>query len=200
MDSGLLDTALTAAGAVSLVFIGGWENARRARKTQERQDAADARAALEAQADELMAAVLALRVEGDAHDHLMGGWKARSLVVLRMATLGATAYGRTGRSDYPALMAGLGEAAAAVYRWNEHWTRSAAGLTSHLNRFGAATLPLLRHQDQSLAQATSELHTAISRHYADTGRTDRAIEDFQEALRAALEPPTPARRLRITRR
>ncbi|MFB7609950.1 hypothetical protein [Streptomyces gardneri] len=53
-----------------LLFLGAWETARRNRHTEARKDAAADRAALESQADELVAAVLALRIAGDTHDHV----------------------------------------------------------------------------------------------------------------------------------
>lgn len=68
VNSELLNTAAGAVGAVALLFLGGWENGQRIRKAEARKDAAADRAALEAQADELVAAVLALKVAGNTHD------------------------------------------------------------------------------------------------------------------------------------
>ncbi|MEU0061707.1 hypothetical protein, partial [Streptomyces sp. NPDC006334] len=91
VNSELLTTAASAAGAVALVFIGGSDNARRTRKTEARKDAEADRAALEAQADELVAAVLALKVAGHMHDQFFAGWRAKGRLVLNWLNQGTTA-------------------------------------------------------------------------------------------------------------
>ncbi|MFE0229900.1 hypothetical protein ACFWZS_22565 [[Kitasatospora] papulosa] len=93
MDSALLTTGITVVTTIALLFIGAWETARRNRQAEARKDAAADRAALEAQATELVAAVFALRVAGDTHDHVWGGWGARGRVALRALVHGGIAYG-----------------------------------------------------------------------------------------------------------
>ncbi|MGW6942767.1 hypothetical protein ACWGF3_27725 [Streptomyces xanthophaeus] len=98
MDTALLGTGVTVVSTVVLLFLGAWETARRNRQAEARKDAAAERAALQAQADELVAAVLALRVAGNTHDHIWGGWAARGWVALRALAHGSIAYGLAGRT------------------------------------------------------------------------------------------------------
>ncbi|MEW2432901.1 hypothetical protein AB0952_01710 [Streptomyces caniferus] len=200
MDSELLNTAASAAGAVALVFIGGWENGRRTRKAEARKDAAADRAAIEGQANELVAAVLALKVAGNMHDHLLGGWGARGRVGLRALTQGGAAAllsGRTGASALPAL---LEEAGRVVGRWECDSAKSAAELAAPLSRLGVAVAPFLRRGEPGLAAAADAVFTAAVESHGDGDRMARALEDFHAALRPALVPRDPASRWRALRR
>jgi hypothetical protein len=199
MNSDLLNTAVGVVTAVALLFLGGWENYRRTRQAEARKDAAENRAVLETQADELVAAVLAVRVAGNAHDHLLGGWKARAMVALRAAIQGGAAYAQSGQRGVPAFMAGYGDAASVIGLWDQESARSAAGLTAPLSRLGAAVSPLLRRPEPDLAAAAQALFTAVVDHYKDADRTAQALESFHQALQAALDPPAPPRRGGILR-
>lgn len=192
MDSALLNTGITVVSTVVLLFLGAWETARRNRHTEARKDAAAERAALDAQADELVAAVLALRIAGDTHDHLWGGWGARGRVALRALAHGSIAYGLAGRTGAPALLVASGEAARTVYSWDQESGVSAAALAAPLARLGTAVAPLLRRED--LGPAAAELYEAAVKHHGDDDRMAAALRDFHEALRQVLEPPAPTRR------
>ncbi|MFI1568978.1 hypothetical protein ACH4ZX_39215 [Streptomyces sp. NPDC020490] len=192
MDSELLNTALTAAGAVALVFIGGWENGRRTRKAEERKDAAADRAALEAQANELVAAVLALKIAGNTHDHLFAGWRATGRLVLNVLSQGMTAMALTDRVGAARGMAFFGVGDRLVDRWERDVTASAAGLAAPMSRLGTAVAPLLRREEPGLAAAADAVFTAAMEGHGDDDRMVRALEDFHAALRPALMPPTPA--------
>ncbi|WP_329167540.1 hypothetical protein OHB49_45355 (plasmid) [Streptomyces sp. NBC_01717] len=198
MDSALLTTGITVVTTVALVFIGAWETARRNRQAEARKDAAAERASLEAQAIELVAAVLALRVAGDTHDHVWGGWGARGRVALRALVHGGIAYGLAGRTGGPALFAASGEAARAVFSWDQESGVSAGALAVPLARLGTAMAPLLLRED--LAPAADGVLTAAVRHHGDNERMDAALRDFREALRQAVEPPAPVSRSRWTLR
>lgn len=199
MDSALLNTALSAGGAVALLFLGGWESDRRTRRAEARKQAEADRAALEAQADELVAAVLAVRIAGNAHDHLLGGWRARLNVAVRAALQGGVAYGRASQRGFPAAMAAYGDAASVIAQWDRESAASAAGLTAPLSRLGAAVPPLLRRREPGLAAAAQELLTAVTENYADAERTDRALAAFHQAVQSALEPPAARRSRRAIR-
>lgn len=142
MDISLLTTGITVAGTVAVLHLGSLETARRARHAETRKDAAAESAALAAQADELVAAVLALQIAGDTHDHVWGGWAARGRVALRALTHGAVAYGQSGRTGGPAVFAAAGEAARTVYSWDHETGLSAAALAAPLARLGTAVAPL----------------------------------------------------------
>ncbi|MFH9829377.1 hypothetical protein [Streptomyces bobili] len=194
MDDALLSAVASAGAAAVLLFLGAWENDRRTRRTEARKEAAGERAALEAQANELVAAVLAVKVAGNAHDHLFGSWKAKAAVCLRAAVRGGAVYARSGQRGFPAVMAGYGEAAIVIGQWDEGSAVSAAGLAAPLGRLGAAVAPLMGRQEPGLASAAEEVFTAIGENYADEDRITRALAAFHEALRPALEPPVPPRR------
>lgn len=192
MDTALITTGITVVSTVVLLFLGAWETARRNRQTEARKDAAAERAALEAQADELMAAVLALRVAGDTHDHVWGGWGARGRAALRALVHGSIAYGLAGRTGAPALFAASSEAARTVYSWDHESGVSAAALAAPLARLGTAVAPLLRRED--LGPVADAVYTAAVKHHGDDDRMAAALGDFHEALRSVLEPPAPPRR------
>lgn len=195
MDSALLNTAATAAGSAFLVFLGGWDVDRRTRRAEARRAAAEDRAALEAEADAFVTAVLAVRVQGNAHDHLWGGWRARSVVVLHALAQGGAAYaaGHGRRTTSAGLMAGYGAASEVIGRWDRESAVSAVRLTVPLDRLGAALAPLLR-RPEPLAGAAREVFTAVVDHYQDTVRSERALAAFHQALAALPAPAAPRRR------
>ncbi|MFJ4368032.1 hypothetical protein ACIP4S_28300 [Streptomyces chartreusis] len=160
MNDALLDALPGAVGAVVLLFLGAWENDRRTQRTEARKEVAADRAALEAQADELVAAVLAVKAAGNAHDHLWGSWKAKAAVGLRAAVRGGAAYARSGQRGFPAVMAGYGDAATVIGQWDQGSAVSAAGLAAPLGRLGAAVAPLMRRQEPGPAAAAEEWCTA----------------------------------------
>lgn len=199
MDISLLTTGITVTGTVAVLYLGSLETARRTRHAEARKDSAAERAALEAQADELVAAVLALQIAGDTHDHVWGGWAARGRVALRALTHGAVAYGQSGRTGRPAAFAAAGEAARTIYGWDHESGLSAAALAAPLARLGTAVAPLLRNE--ALSPAATDLYEAVVQHSGDHDRTGAAMRAFHAALRSALEPPAPTpRRRRFLRR
>lgn len=189
----LLDALPGAAGAVVLLFLGAWENERRTRRTEARKDAAAAQAALETQANEFVAAVLAMKVAGNAHDHLWGGWKAKGRVILRALVEGGAAYAGSPQRGSPAVMAANQVMATVVGQWDQGSAASAAELAAPLGRLGEAVAPLMKRQEPGLAAAAEEVFTAICESYADEERITRALARFHEALHPALEPPAPTR-------
>ncbi|MFF8954067.1 hypothetical protein ACF09I_35520 [Streptomyces sp. NPDC014940] len=200
MDSELLKTALSAAGAVALVFIGGWESSRRTRRAEERKDAAADRAALEAQANELVAAVLALKVAGNMHDQLYAGGGAKARLFLgALSKGGAAVMGAPGgmASGLPVLFK---EMWRIVDRWEQDTAVSAAGLTAPLSRLGAAVAPLMWRGEPGLADAANAVFTVAVDNHGDDERMTQAMDAFQAALRPALALPTPARRRWALRR
>ncbi|MGA4950943.1 hypothetical protein [Streptomyces lydicamycinicus] len=189
----LLDALPGAASAVVLLFLGAWENERRTQRTEARKDAAADRAALEAQANEFVAAVLAVKVAGNAHDHIWGGWKARGRAILRALVEGGAAYAGSPQRGSPAVMAANQVMATVIGQWDQGSAASAAELAAPLGRLGEAVAPLMKRQEPGLAAAVEEVFTAICESYADEERITQALAQFHEALRPALEPPAPTR-------
>ncbi|MEW2433283.1 hypothetical protein AB0952_03720 [Streptomyces caniferus] len=105
MNDALLNAVPGAAGAVILLFLGAWENDRRTRRTEARKEAAADRAALEAQANDFVAAVLAVQVAGNAHDHLYAGWRAKATLIVQALVWGGAAYTGSPQRGVPAAMA-----------------------------------------------------------------------------------------------
>lgn len=197
--SELLTMAGSAAVGVVLVLIGGWDNGRRTRKTEARKDAAADRAALEAQADELVAAVLALKVAGGMHDRLFAGWGARGRLALDWLQRGTLAAALADRGGVAKSLAFVGAADRVVDRWDRDTKASEAGLAAPLSRLGAAVAPLLRREEPGLADAADEVFTAAVESHGDDDRMTRALEAFHAALRPALEPPPVRRRWALRR-
>lgn len=192
MDSELLSGAASIAGAVALVFIGGWENARRTRKAEARKAAEADRAALESQANEFVAAVLALRTAGTVHDRLLGGPDAKiRTALIAMMQGGLAAALNMGRGGEP-LSAVAVEAWRVFAHWNRANSQSVAGLAAPLSRLGVAVAPLLRREEPELRAAVDAVYTAAMENH-DEERMLSALESFQTALSAVLEPPAPAR-------
>ncbi|QIY54319.1 hypothetical protein HEP86_07155 [Streptomyces sp. RPA4-5] len=194
MNDALLNAVPGAAGAVVLLFLGAWENDRRTRRTEARKEAAADRAALEAQANEFVAAVLAVKVAGNAHDHLYGGWRARATLIMRVVAGVGAAYIGSPQRGLPAVMAASQAVHTATDQWDQDSAASAATLAAPLGRLGTAVTPLMRRQEPGLAAAADEVFTAISESYADEDRIPQALTAFHEALRPALEPPAPPQR------
>ncbi|MFF3208673.1 MULTISPECIES: hypothetical protein [unclassified Streptomyces] len=196
MDSALWAALIGAAVTVIVWMLSARDAAQRTLAAEDRQQARAGREALEAQADELVAAVLAVQVAGAAHDHLYGSWKARVPAALSTVGALAAAYLRNQNREptAAALVSGHGEAAASLAQWNRDSALSAAGLTVPLTRLGVAVPPLLRRTEPGIAEAAGKLLEAATKHYTDTARIDRALEAFMEAVRPALAPPAPPRR------
>lgn len=204
VNSELLTTmatsAVSAVVAVALVFIGSWEGGRRARQAEARKDAAADRAALDAQANELVAAVLALKVAGSMRDHLVSGWGARARLGVRALTQGGAAAlvsGRPGAAALPAFLEGAGR---VVESWDRESVASAAGLAAPLTRLTAAVAPFLRNEHPGLAEAADEVFKAATESHGDEARMARALEAFHAAVRPALASPPAPRRRRLRRR
>ncbi|MFJ3820535.1 hypothetical protein [Streptomyces nodosus] len=199
MNSELLNTAATAAGAVALVFIGGWENGRRTRKAEERKEAA-AHATLEAQADELVTAVLVLKVAGNMHDQLFAGEGAKGrLFVAALSKGSSAALGHRGGVT-SGLPAAFREAWRVVDRWEQDTAASAAGLAAPLSRLGAAVAPLMRRAEPGIAAGAEAVFKAAVESHGDDDRMAQALETFHAALRPALATPVTAGRRRVLRR
>ncbi|GAA2704808.1 hypothetical protein GCM10010310_79180 [Streptomyces violaceolatus] len=200
VNSELLTTAATSAGTLALLFIGAWENDRRTRRAEARKDAAADRAALEAQANELVAAVLALKVAGGMHDQLFAGWRARSRLVLDWVGQGMMAAALTDRAGAVRGLTFFGAADRVLDRWDRETKASTAGLAAPLSRLGAAVVPLLRREEPGLADAADGVFTAAVESHGDDDRMTRALEAFHAALRPALQPPpAPLRRWPLRR-
>lgn len=196
MDGDLLSTTVTFFSGAALAFLASVANDWQARRTEARKQRSDDRTELQAQADELLAAVLALKVAGNVHDHLTGGWRTRLVVGIHAGTRAAAGWSRSGRG-LPGFLTGYGDASEVISRWDRDNAASAAGLAVPLIRLSTAVAPLLRRPEPELATAAEGVYEAVIAQ--DDGRTERALAAFREALLPALDPP-PARRQLSRRR
>ncbi|MGJ5898317.1 hypothetical protein ACSCBZ_41210 [Streptomyces niveiscabiei] len=200
----LLGAMFGAVVSVMLVFLTSWDGDRRKRREEERKAVADDRAALEAALDEFVAAVLAVEVEGNAHDYLWGGWRAKSVVAFHALVQGGAAYYGSGAAGFgrkgmtASLMAAYGAASDVIRRWDSESTVSAVRLAAPLARLGASLPPLLRRSEPGIAEAAQEAFNAASAH-KDTDRTDRALSALYQAF-VALPAPAVRRRRFLRRR
>ncbi|MFD7574393.1 hypothetical protein ACFV6U_28370 [Streptomyces sp. NPDC059810] len=179
--------------AAVLLFLGAWENERRTRRTEARKDAAAERAALEEQADRFVAAVLALKLEGNAHDVLWGGWRAKAAVLGTALIEGAFAYLEPSGGGAKALVAGRA-VNTVIDKWNEEGVKSAQALAGPLGRLSTAATPLLRRREPGLADSVRAVMDSITESYTDDDQITRALSSFHDTLASALEPPAPTRR------
>ncbi|MGO4635020.1 hypothetical protein AB4225_29445 [Streptomyces sp. 2RAF24] len=187
-----------AALAVVLLFLGTWESDRRTRRTEARKTAAADRAALEAQADEFVAAVMAVTTAGVVHDAMWGGWKTRAVVLIQALAQGVSAY--AGAASGKAFSAANEAAHVVISEWDRGSAKSAQELAAPLARLGSAGAPLMRRQEPGLADAANEVVVSIRENYADAERISSSLSVFREALGSALEPPAPSRRRWFRRR
>lgn len=193
MDDALLNAVPGAVAAVVLLFLGAWENDRRTQRADARKEAAEDRAKLEAQANELVVAVMALKVAGTTHDQMWGGWRAKSSVILRALMQAGAAFAGSAERGV-AMMAANQAMANVIGQWEQSSAAARAELAAPLGRLGAAITPLMRRQESGLAAAAEEVFTAVVENYADDDRISQALRAFHQALGPALEPPTTPRR------
>ncbi|MFH8395751.1 hypothetical protein [Streptomyces sp. NPDC018036] len=199
MNDDLLNAALGAAGALVVGLLTLWATERLTRRREARKQQADDRAQLQAQADELIAAVLALKVIGGVHDHLVGGWRARLTVGLHAAIRAGAGWARSA-PDASRWLAGYGEAAEVIRQWDQASAASAAGLAAPLTRLTAAVAPLLSRPERALADAAEAVFSTVVQHFGDEDRVAQELAAFREALLPALDPPpAPRRRLSLRR-
>ncbi|MFD5543879.1 hypothetical protein ACFWIJ_40300 [Streptomyces sp. NPDC127079] len=170
MSHDLVTAAFGAAGALvvalsSQVVAEGLTRRREAGA----QRAAD-RAELQAQADELYAAVLALKAAGTLHVQLMSGARARTVVLVHAAAQWLAEWARSEQNVHGAL-AGVGKASAVISQWDRQHAVSAAGLAGCApDSPEAADSPLARHPDRALAEAAGNVfETVVNRYQDDDG-------------------------------
>ncbi|MFJ9351772.1 hypothetical protein [Streptomyces sp. NPDC101237] len=199
MNHDLVTAALGAGGALVVglstqVVTEGLTRRREARA----QRAAD-QAALQAQADELYAAVLALNAAGTMHDQLMTSGRARLVIMMHAAAHWIAEVARSEPGVNRGLV-GLGKASTVISQWDREQTASAAGLTAPLTRLGAAVAPLARHPDRVLADAAVTVFETVTANYRDTERGQQALRAFRAELLRVLDPPAVSWRRRVLRR
>ncbi|MGW5658267.1 hypothetical protein [Streptomyces humi] len=196
MDHDLVTAAFGAALAlvVSLSTQGVTEGLTRRREARA-QRAAD-RAELQAQSDELFAAVIALKAAGGMNDQLAGGWRSRLTTLLHAVTQGAAVAAGPGQSARYRGLAGAGRVSEVISQWDRESAVSAAGLVAPLSRLGAAAAPLMRHPDQALADAAGNVLDTVVEHFQDHDGAGRALAAFRIELLRVMDPPAvPRRRL-----
>jgi hypothetical protein len=198
MNHDLVTAALGAAAAlvVSLSSQVVTEGLTRRREIRAQQ-AAD-RAELQAQADELLAAVLALTAAGGMNDQLMGGLRPRLTTLLHALTQGAAVAAQSGQAFHRGL-AGVGRASEVISQWDRESAASAAGLVAPLSRLGAAAAPLMRHPDQALTEAAGNVLNTVVANFQDHDEVGQALATFRAELLRVLDAPVPRRRLSLRR-
>ncbi|WP_405987747.1 hypothetical protein [Streptomyces sp. NBC_00986] len=192
MNGDLINTLLTLASGAALLGLGAVANDWQTRRTEARKQRMDDRTELQAQADELIAAVLDLKVTGGLHDQLTGSRRTRLTVGMHALVQGLAEWSRSGRGRL-GLLTGYGNASKVIRQWDRDHTASAAGLAGPLIRLGAAAAPLMSRQERDLAAAAGNVFTTIVENFAEEGRVEHALAEFREALLPVLNPP-PARR------
>ncbi|MGW2964949.1 hypothetical protein ACWDGI_41790 [Streptomyces sp. NPDC001220] len=199
MNADLLNPLVSAAGAVALVFLGAVGSDWQTRRTEARKQLADDQAELQAQADELLAAVIAVKVAGNMHDRGVGGWRTR-LIVSAHALIRATAARERAGQGLPGFLAQTGEMVAVLRQWDQEFSAAADRLTAPLSRLGAAAAPLIRRPEQALAEAAQNVLAAVVDRFDDEEVATQALTAFRRELLLVLDAPAaPRRRLSLRR-
>ncbi|MER6465772.1 hypothetical protein ABT278_35630 [Streptomyces sp. NPDC001228] len=198
MNHDLVTAALGAGGALVVGLATQVVTEGLTRRRESRAQRAADQAALQAQADELYAAVLALNAAGSMHDQLMTSGRKRLVVLIHAAAHWIAEWARSEPGANRAF-AGLGKASTVIGQWDREQTVSAAGLTAPLTRLGAAVAPLARHPDRALADAAVTVFETVTTNYQDTTRGQQALRAFRTELLRVLNLPA-SRRWRILRR
>ncbi|MFJ2893245.1 hypothetical protein ACIO53_45195 [Streptomyces sp. NPDC087305] len=200
MNSDLLNMLATLASGAALAFLGVVANDWQTRRTEARKQRADDRAELEAQADELIAAVIAMKVAGNVHDLGAGSWRTRLIVCAHALTRSAASWDGAGRG-WRGVLANSSEMYTVVSQWNQDHTASVAELTAPLSRLGVAAVPLMKRPEQGLAEAAGKVLTTVVDDYRNDDGVTQALAVFREELVAALNAAAaPRRRLSLPRR
>jgi hypothetical protein len=203
MNSDLREMLITLASGAVLAFLAAFFGAAlsdwQTRRTEDRKQRADDRAELQAQADELIAAVLALKVTGNLRDQLTGSRRTRTTVGMHALVQGLAEWARSGRGSL-GLFTGYGTASQVISQWDRDHVASAAGLAAPIIRLSAATAPLMRRQERQLATAAENVYTAVVNRFEDEEQVEQALAAFREALLPALDPPPAHRGRRSLRR
>ncbi|MER7187316.1 hypothetical protein ABT404_48995 [Streptomyces hyaluromycini] len=194
MDHDLVTAAFGAAGALVVALSSQVVTEGLTRRREARAQRAADRAELQAQADELLAAVIALRAAGGMNDQLAGGLRPRLTAILHALAQGAAVAAGPGQPFHRGLT-GVGRVSEVVSQWDRESAVSAAGLVVPLSRLGAAVAPLMRNPDQALAGAAGKVLDTVVANYKDDEGTGRALAAFRTELVRVLEAPTPRRRL-----
>ncbi|MGY5061194.1 hypothetical protein ACWDFR_45440 [Streptomyces sp. 900105755] len=194
MNHDLVTAALGAAGALFVALSSQAVTEALARRREIRTQQAEGRAELQAQADELIAAVIDLRAAGGMNDQLSGGLRPRLTAILHGLAQGAAVAAGPGEPFHRGLT-GVGRLSEVISQWDRESAVSAAGLVVPLSRLGAAAAPLMRHPNQALAGAAGKVLDTVVANYKDDEGTGRALAAFRVELVRVLEAPVPRRRL-----
>ncbi|MGW0836399.1 hypothetical protein [Streptomyces prunicolor] len=196
MNNDLREMLITLASGAVLAFLAAFFGAAlsdwQARRTEARKQRAEDQAELQAQADELISAVLALKVTGNLRDQLTGSRRTRTTVGMHAVVQGLAEWARAGRGSL-GLFTGYGTASQVISQWDREHVASAAGLAAPIIRLAAATAPLMRRQEQDLATAAENVYTAVINRFDDEEQVGRALAAFREALLPVLDPPPASR-------
>ncbi|MGY4935838.1 hypothetical protein ACWD7T_33020 [Streptomyces sp. 900116325] len=181
---------------VFLAYFGWWL----ANKSRDRADREAEKAALRAQADALIVAVVDLRHAAATNRILWEGpaERGRSFLLALLAGAGGVARAQVvGGSERLSITAGLGNAAEMLAGDRRASKEHTARVREPILRLATAAAPLLRHTDASVATATNELVTAAFADVENPTRVETTLEAFEGAVRSALQPsPSVWARLR----
>ncbi|NEB01932.1 hypothetical protein [Streptomyces sp. SID13726] len=159
-------------------------------RSRDRQDRAAELATLQAQVDAFITAAAAVRASTYISETVWEGrkerWRAIGVVVLGAVGGWATA-GTQGVPEKLRYAAGMRDAAQLISRENHARKIALAALQAPMVQLGTAATPLMRHQDERLVQAVDEVMAAAGA-IDDSARFERAMTDFGQAARTALQP------------
>ncbi|GGJ36740.1 hypothetical protein GCM10010121_054950 [Streptomyces brasiliensis] len=185
---------------VALPFVGIWFGWWLSDRVRSRADRAAEKAALRAQADALITAVLDVRMAALTGHTLWDSLveHGRTVFLAAIAGAGEVARARTARaSDRASVAAGLGAAVHVIAQERIASKQYAATVREPLYRLTTAAAPLLRHPDAQVSESASALVNVTFDIKKDTQNLDTALAAFHAAVTTAeQEPASRWRRLR----
>lgn len=187
-----------AIGAIVATVLVTWFGSalnERQRKRQERQKAHEA---LEAQADVFASAVIAVRIAGHANDRYWNGKASVARVTFLAVAQLLPGLLEPGSSVMSAFGSRADRAAALIAYMDGPRNRGAVEVTIAMKEAVSAAMPLARHEDVSVANATNGLLNGLINN-ADEASQARSMSAFRAAVRAAVTPP-PSRWHRLVAR
>ncbi|OEJ41225.1 hypothetical protein AR457_10075 [Streptomyces agglomeratus] len=180
--------------AIVGTLLGTWLGAALTHWYKRKQDEQQARDALEAQADLFTSAVMAVRITGHANDRYWNGWgPVAKVTVLATAQLlpGLLAPGGTALSA----LGGRADRAAALIAYMDAFrSQAAVAVTIAMKEAISAAMPLARHTDAAVAEATDAVLEALKRNVDERTMTE-LLRSFRSTVRTSTSPASMWRRV-----
>lgn len=195
MKEELISAGLTLVGAVLVALLTWWLTERSRDKADTAKDRAVADALLATQADAVVLAVVSLQASATTNRTLWDGpaERARTFLLASLAAVGGYARHGDNVPEWRRFFSAFGEVSTILAQDRIAAKQATAGMTAEVSRLAAATVPLMRHPNAAIRDATE---LVIARATEGGGRNtsdlEAAMRQFGQAVRAVLPTWTSA--------